>query len=114
MMPAKEPMIIAPNGLIAMSATAPTATPPANVAFCICTYIYINTNNSIILLITQYCKTLFYTILNFPRPTKTDTINVVKTEAVIDMYVLTMALIWPSSFAVAELKDGLNVIVIFI
>ncbi len=32
-MPAKEPMMMAPTGVIIMSAQAPTATPPASVAF---------------------------------------------------------------------------------
>ena len=32
-MPANEPISMAPNGWMPMSATAPTATPPANVAF---------------------------------------------------------------------------------
>lgn len=34
---AVHPRIIAPQGLIGICAVVPTATPPANVAFCICT-----------------------------------------------------------------------------
>ncbi len=39
-------------------------------------------------------------------PTNNEIINVAMHEAVIDKYVLTTALIWPSSAAVAELNDG--------
>ncbi len=45
-------------------------------------------------------------MFNFPFPTKIDTINVAMQEAVIERYVLTTALIWPSSTAVAELNEG--------
>lgn len=34
--PEKQPIRIAPHGSSTMSAHAPTATPPASVAFCIC------------------------------------------------------------------------------
>jgi hypothetical protein len=49
---------------------------------------------------------LEFTIFNLPFPTNIDTINVVMQEAVIDKYVFTIALVWPSSLAVAELNDG--------
>jgi hypothetical protein len=48
-------------------------------------------------------------MLSLPLPTNIDTINVVMQEAVIDKYVLTIARVWPSSLAVAELNDGYNV-----
>ena len=35
--PAKKPIRIAPHGSITILASVPTATPPANVAFCTCT-----------------------------------------------------------------------------
>ncbi len=47
-----------------------------------------------------------FTIFNLPLPTIVDIINVVTTDAAILRYVLMIALVWPSSTAVAELKDG--------
>lgn len=44
MSPAKQPITRAPQGFKGMSAVAPTATPPASVAFCMCTYIENTTN----------------------------------------------------------------------
>ena len=81
-MPAIVPIIIAPKGSICMSATAPTATPPANVAFCMCT------------------------IFSRPFPTNNEIMNVATHDDAIAKNVLTMALVCPSSTATAELKDG--------
>jgi hypothetical protein len=39
MFAAKKPITIAPHGSMAMLASVPTATPPANVAFWTCTYL---------------------------------------------------------------------------
>ena len=39
----QQPIRTAPHGSITMSAHAPTATPPASVAFCICTYVNMQT-----------------------------------------------------------------------
>ncbi len=47
-----------------------------------------------------------FTIFILPLPANIETINVVMQDAVIDKYVLTMALVCPSSTAVALLNDG--------
>lgn len=47
-------------------------------------------------------------MFNLPLSTMTEIINVVTQEAEMDMYVLTIALIFPSPWAVAELNEGLN------
>lgn len=45
-------------------------------------------------------------MFNFPLPKNNEIINVVRTDAVMDKYVFTIALNWPSSLAVAELNEG--------
>ena len=46
------------------------------------------------------------TIFNFPLPTRVEIMNVVMHDDAMLRYVLTIALIWPSSLATAELNDG--------
>ena len=55
-----------------------------------------------------------FTIFSLPLPTKIETIKVVIHDDAKDKYVLTIALVWPSSTAVAELNDGLNVLTDYI
>lgn len=53
-MPAMSPISMAPNGPMFMSAHVPTATPPAKVAFWMCTYTYQNKCMTQFLLLTSW------------------------------------------------------------
>ena len=104
--PAKNPMSSAPQGWITMSATDPTATPPANVAFWMWVCVHVKKKTSVIIF-SRSADNLSHTMLSFLCESNTaEKMNVEMTLPVKEKYVLIIALFWALPEASAELKLG--------